>query len=717
MSNEAEEVAEDYRQALEDLSQNTRFEISNLTVIARENTNHALAIAEVLEKHIIKVSTPLRSEQVLKDGQLCCLKAGSPLSNAFATYCLRVRVLVWKDLMADSYPQTAPAKKLPALYVLDSIVKNVGTPYTLYLGRNLFKIFMEAYTVVDNPTRKRMEEMLKTWKLPVAGALDTRPVFSPELVRPIENALMKAKAAMMPQTQIPGRPRSAMTPHRNSPTPPGAMRATPGLTPQSHPHPYGMPSADPASAQMMYPGQGQPYSQQPTPVPAGVPHQQPGYGTGALPGGVHVETLSSDIHNLIVAMRAEASQNPHDTGAQTRLRALLDLQPIVQSGRVAPEQLALIENQVTELAAVTLRSSSHRPNPAPPQHQQPSAYPILPREHQPAAPVAPASQPSGQAPLTLDSLLGAGALATLMARQSSQRSTPNPPPAVAAPPAAAPYVAPAPAPAPEPSGGGASSLLDQLRMVGLLPSTPTPANVVAAPAVAPAPPAIPANIANILSAQRAMAAMGTPIRGGLDTASLRQPAPPKIVSSLYEQLGPPCSQCGRRFKTDEEGRKKKMAHMDWHFRVHQRGAEADKRGSHRSWYVDAQDWLQSREVVDSDHLAAQEDRAAEASKAAAEAAKPKYMAVPEPTSGVNNVCPICQDKFENKWLDTAQEWVWLDAVLVGGRAYHASCHDEATRDREGTPRLSSDTSATVLGKRKAEGGLASPKVRSLKSFG
>lgn len=26
--------------------------------------------------------------------------------------------------------------------------------------------------------------------------------------------------------------------------------------------------------------------------------------------------------------------------------------------------------------------------------------------------------------------------------------------------------------------------------------------------------------------------------------------------------------------------------MDWHFRVHQRMAEAEKRGQHRSWYVD-----------------------------------------------------------------------------------------------------------------------------------
>jgi pre-mRNA cleavage complex 2 protein Pcf11 len=26
--------------------------------------------------------------------------------------------------------------------------------------------------------------------------------------------------------------------------------------------------------------------------------------------------------------------------------------------------------------------------------------------------------------------------------------------------------------------------------------------------------------------------------------------------------------------------------MDWHFRVHQRMTEAEKRGQHRSWFVD-----------------------------------------------------------------------------------------------------------------------------------
>lgn len=55
MSSDGAEVAEDYRLALEDLSSNMRFEISNLTVIARENTEHALAIADVLQQHILKV--------------------------------------------------------------------------------------------------------------------------------------------------------------------------------------------------------------------------------------------------------------------------------------------------------------------------------------------------------------------------------------------------------------------------------------------------------------------------------------------------------------------------------------------------------------------------------------------------------------------------------------------------------------------------------------
>ncbi|EHK47185.1 hypothetical protein TRIATDRAFT_217686 [Trichoderma atroviride IMI 206040] len=637
MSSDGDEVAEDYRLALEDLSSNMRFEISNLTVIARENTEHALAIAEVLQQHILKAP---------------------------------------------------PNKKLPALYVMDSIVKNVGTPYTLYFGRTLFKIFMESYSVVDHGVRRKMEEMLKTWKDPVPGSMDTRPVFSHELVRPIENALMKARAASMPQQQgaMLGRPRSAMFPNRNTPTPPG-MRGYAGpagnFPPQSHP----------------------------------------------------VETLSSDIQNLIVAMRAEFSQNPHDGGAQSRLKALLDLQSVVQHSNLPPDQLELIKNKVTELAAVTIRAtlghSSANSTPIPAPVAPSMTLPV----HPPSTSVTPSPVPAAQsaAPVTLDSLLGRGAMAALLSMQSgsSQHNNSTPTPPFAGVPIRSPQMnhneppkaAAAPPPMAAAPASGASSLLDQLRAAGMLPpATPTNVPAPSQPPVAPVlPPSLfasglPASIASLLAAHKpdsGRSSADSPASStGIDFA-LKKQFRPESIAALYDDLGPPCTQCGRRFRADEEGRRKKTAHMDWHFQVHQRSTEAEKRGTHRSWYVDQQDWLKAREAVDAIHDVSSKEESAQASK---DAEGPKYILVPDSSSGINNVCPICQERFENKWLDTVQEWVWLDTMLVGNRAYHASCRAEATRDRESTPGHSRRTPEPVLGKRKAEAGLLSPKTRVQKSF-
>lgn len=46
------EVADDFGESLKDLQINNRYEISNLTVIAKENTEHAQAISKALENHI-----------------------------------------------------------------------------------------------------------------------------------------------------------------------------------------------------------------------------------------------------------------------------------------------------------------------------------------------------------------------------------------------------------------------------------------------------------------------------------------------------------------------------------------------------------------------------------------------------------------------------------------------------------------------------------------
>lgn len=93
----------------------------------------------------------------------------------------------------------------------------------------MFQTFINAYTLVDAQTRRKLDEMLKTWKEPVPGSLDTRPVFPPNITREIESALIKARTAFLDSQRMKGQPdthrgRGSVTPTgwNNTPTPPGA---------------------------------------------------------------------------------------------------------------------------------------------------------------------------------------------------------------------------------------------------------------------------------------------------------------------------------------------------------------------------------------------------------------------------------------------------------------------------------------------------------------
>ena len=99
--------------------------------------------------------------------------------------------------------QVPPDRKLPAFYVLDSIAKNVGGAYTRCLSQNLYHTFMNAYASVQAPIRKKLDEMVKTWKEPVPGSTDTRPVFPVETTRPIETNLIKFRTLAFQAAQQP----------------------------------------------------------------------------------------------------------------------------------------------------------------------------------------------------------------------------------------------------------------------------------------------------------------------------------------------------------------------------------------------------------------------------------------------------------------------------------------------------------------------------------
>ncbi|KAI1340113.1 hypothetical protein F5Y15DRAFT_407039 [Xylariaceae sp. FL0016] len=641
-SEAADEVAEDFRMALEDLQSNTRMEISNLTLIARENTEHALAISGVLTDHVKKV---------------------------------------------------APHKKLPVLYLVDSIAKNVGTPYTLFFGRKLYSTFMEAYAMVDMPTRRKMEEMLKTWKEPVPGSIDTRPVFPPDVVRPIENALLKVRNTavdMRSQQYGRGRPMPGV-PYRETPTPPGVrpnsqahgFSAPPPMPPQTNGMTYGQPTPTSYQPQPNYAGPSR-STPQPMPAPSSFqPPRQGGYNMSQA--GISIDALNDDIEKLI----AVTKQTLHDPTSQTRLKLLMDLQTVLQTQNLPQDQLVLVKKQITDLA-VTIRAhpaQTHTPVPAP-------------------QPVAVAPPPAATPKVSLDSLLGPGALAALMARNSAtpQASTPQPPPPTAAirsptPHRAEPQKAAAPTTDP-------MALMNMLRSAGMLPATKSVTGSTPVPSATPSVP-LPFHLPAPPVQSRGPATLESLTSDiSLKASSLKQ-FRPHLLPLLFESQGPQCTQCGRRFTRDEEGKKKKTAHMDWHFSVNRRIADAEKRGQHRSWLVDEMDWINTREIVDKDHVTLPGDADKASGGLASKAPKIQYIPVPDDPVLAASVCPICQEKFETKWLDDAQDFVWDDATQVGDRIYHASCHREATRDGGGTPLYTRNTPEPLLGKRKAEDELTS----------
>lgn len=376
---------------------------------------------------------------------------------------------------------------------------------------------MEAYASVDMATRRKMDEMLKTWKEPIPGSIDTRPVFPPDVTRPIENALLQARASGNEQVKrMMGQGRQAPPqgmPYRDTPTPPGVRPPTqangyPGGPPPAgmNGNPYGQPpqqqqqQQQPPPAQYPYqqvcrslPGSSrhllthdnqQPSRSTPQP-PANTPAFQPppyhggGYGMPAQPM-ISVEALKDDIQSLITTFKAEFARNPQDPSVQTKLKALLDLQGILQAQNLPQEQLVLIKNQIAGLA-VTVRA---------PPAQTPTPVPI-------PQPVAVNPPPAAAAPkVSLDSLFGSGTLAALLARGSSvtpQISTPPPPP-----PATTVAIRSSPPPQrTEPPQSATPStdpkaLMDMLRKAGVLPATtPASSNTMPVPPLSATPASLP----------------------------------------------------------------------------------------------------------------------------------------------------------------------------------------------------------------------------------
>ncbi|EAT90949.2 hypothetical protein SNOG_01300 [Parastagonospora nodorum SN15] len=564
MSLPAAEVAADFRDALQDLRMNSRPEISNLTLIAKENTEYAQAISTELEQHI---------------------------------------------------KSTRPEFKLPALYVLDSIVKNVGTPYTVYLGRNMYRTFMDAYLVMDQGTRKAMEGLLRTWKQPVPESLDNRPVFPADVTQDIENALAKMRNAIQQQVQrpahaLPARPPTTVA-WRDTATPPQNMaRYAAPNDPRARP--YGPPMH----------GNGPPVHYQ-------SPQQQ-----SAPMSSNDLADLKAEIAQLISTTQARFATNFNDPSLRKTLEALLGLKHILDTQTLPPQQLDAV----------------------------------------PPAP-APTGTPTAN-------------LAALLAQFSKPGATPPVSQATPVQSTPVPQLPPQP-PAASAALGSADWLLKALSSGQGLPFNLNGGPMAAQPMSRQT--SAPTNVLDQIE---------------LTTASMKKPRF-HLISRLYEAKPNICATCGRRFDATAEGKEKKARHMDWHFKV--KDPDANKRGVHRSWYIGEKEWIDYREVDET--APPHESTAAAAANKPKKQAKDRYISVPQDPVLQQAPCPICQEKFETQWNVDANDFVWMDALQVGGKVYHATCFEEYSKGA-GIPMPG--TPDSVLGKRKADlgGELEGKKIRA-----
>lgn len=637
-------AANEYDQFLIQLTFNSKEMINNLTKIAGENIKSATGLSFVIEARII---------------------------NA------------------------APTGKLPYLYLLDSIVKNIGGVYVHKFSRNLYNVFRNVYGSAAPQVKNSMHRLLNTWP----------PIFGHDIVTALRRAAVECDTASQQTTihhggyahglesqRIPrvplsrptvqGAPYQATHPTRTRsivqiPIPkrapsmgmqqpasqlsgpvglgmPVGVSAPLSQMPRSVAPSMGMPSMGlqtmgVSSLGMQMGGMNGMYNMQeshpmrhaPQPVVNGVP---------AAMGNVNSQGLNSvqgiqGVHGVqgMPPMYGMAQQYPmhHEAGAQVMMPGQMNQYRHVSSA-LAPTGSMYASNGAAMGTAI------------------PAYYAEKMRETE-----------RMMEDITRKSAVGIIAtsdeLATLNSLINTQLGAATP--------------------------SDRERLLDMRRRVAALsqrvaPVAPPPAAPPAYTAPSPVVPRLNAGaLSNLMLSLPKLAASAravqqhsvqqTPVKGPelIPFSAIRTTSHTAFVRGLYTDLPHLSKSDGMRFATKEKLR----THLDWLFARNRRKRARDRNlatgGLSRCWFDALDVFLGDNPAASAPLSAAANSTAATSSSSTDKAAKPlDPLDRSVEARGDNEKCPACREGFTTFWDDEKQAWMIREAIRnTSGVAFHTRC--------------------------------------------